>query len=89
MHQCYTIITYSIKTQSIVTEFSGQLNITNARETDQQVVVTVDKTSEMIFVSAFTGYVIAIPFGKPVPGAKLTSKNRDTKASRFMQIPIR
>ncbi|KAG0745943.1 hypothetical protein G6F57_002896 [Rhizopus arrhizus] len=89
VHQCYTIITYSIKTQSIVTEFSGQLNITNARETDQQVVVTVDKTSEMIFVSAFTGYVIAIPFGKPVPGAKLTSKNRDTKASRFMQIPIR
>ncbi|RCH91996.1 DNA damage-binding protein 1a, partial [Rhizopus azygosporus] len=89
IHQCYTILTYSSKTQSIVTEFSGMLDITSARETDQPIVVTVDTSSETLFVSAFTGYLIAIPYGKPDSSIKMTTKNRDSKALRFMPVPIR
>jgi Ni,Fe-hydrogenase I cytochrome b subunit len=65
------------------------LDITSARETDQPIVVTVDTSSETLFVSAFTGYLIAIPYGKPDSSIKMTTKNRDSKALRFMPIPIR
>lgn len=72
----FTVLTYSSNTQSIITEGHGILEETNARISDQPITTIIDKESNTVFISAFTGLLFSITLPKNPSG-------------KFKPIPIR
>lgn len=66
----FTIVTYNPSTRSIDTEGHGLLEETNARITDQPITTILDAHSNTILVSAFTGFLFAVPLNRPDPKGK-------------------
>lgn len=56
----FTILTYSSNTQSIITEGHGVLEETNARISDQPISTALDKETNTVFISAFTGILFSV-----------------------------
>lgn len=81
----FTIISYSRKTQTFITEGHGVLEEVNARVTDQPIAVIVDTKTNAIIVSSHTGLVFVIPFVRKEP----KGKGKELKQPRFQPSAIR
>ncbi|RCH97919.1 DNA damage-binding protein 1a, partial [Rhizopus stolonifer] len=75
----FTIVTYSSRTETIVTEGHGILTESQAKITDQSTAIAMDTRTNTMLVSAFTGYLFSIPL----------AKEQKLKAKRFSPESIR
>ncbi|KAI9468079.1 MAG: CPSF A subunit region-domain-containing protein [Benjaminiella poitrasii] len=82
----YTILSYDPVKSKITTESHGLLEHSLARETEEEEHVVVDPRTNMIHVSAHTGFVFSIPFSKR---QDLKGKSKESRYEVFSPIPIR
>ncbi|KAI7899232.1 CPSF A subunit region-domain-containing protein [Cokeromyces recurvatus] len=82
----YTIISYDVHNSKFVTENHGLLEHSLARETEEEEHVVVDPRTNMIHISAHTGFIFSIPFWKK---PDLKGKSRESRHEVFSPIPVR
>ncbi|KAI8368044.1 mono-functional DNA-alkylating methyl methanesulfonate N-term-domain-containing protein [Blakeslea trispora] len=86
----FAIISYSARSETMVTEGHGLLNESRAKVTDQATVVVTDTQNNTLFISAYTSYLFSIPLHRPDTLANQPlSKGKATKPSRFLASSIR
>ncbi|KAI8975445.1 mono-functional DNA-alkylating methyl methanesulfonate N-term-domain-containing protein [Mycotypha africana] len=83
---CYTIVHYSQKTKTIVTEASGMLHEPSARVADAPYIVEVHEPTYSILISMFTGYLFSIPYYYASTGG---SSSRPPKFKKYQPILIK
>ncbi|KAI8090511.1 CPSF A subunit region-domain-containing protein [Thamnidium elegans] len=84
---CFTVLSFDAKRDSIITEGHGMIE-TNARNTDQPIATILDRKTNTILVSAFTGFLFAIPMSKGNGKTKNSDNRFSPSAMRTREYDI-
>ncbi|KAI8328162.1 CPSF A subunit region-domain-containing protein [Choanephora cucurbitarum] len=84
----FTIISYSARTETMITEGHGLLDEPRAKISDQATAVVTETKNNTLLVSAYTSYLFSIPLNRPDASNPNSLKGK-AKSSRFSASSIR